>query len=493
MREISLANAFWYLDETQRIGDEGGFGAVYSGSSKTGERVAIKKLHIKAAQAAHREMDIASKLISKSFKHIIPFLDCGQDAASEEYFVVMSIASESLQSYIRRTGRLSEKEAVDIGMQIAFGLQEVSDVVHRDLKPGNVLLHEGSWKIADFGIAKFIADSTSEATLRDFLSPQYAAPEQWKNQRPTSKTDIYALGCIIFEMLTGLPPFDGPNLDDYQRQHLSDAPPLVTNVRSEVTSLVSMSLRKASESRPDLNRIQVLLAKAQDALALDKAESRLVQIGQVIRQEHAENEARRAKEAAEKERRAVLAETGLQIFGDLYKKLHEKLEQEVGDLIQSNSSPKSALWQIKFDTAIWDISFIRDRSALESQLFSESGWDVVLGIKSVVFQNKQPKYQWGANFWYAKTSQSQADYRWWEVSYMTNPLVRERPEYQPFALDDPGQADKAAAPVMGRLQLAAQPVNIDDEDFESFYIRWRDLLAQAAEGSLRHPNRLPYD
>lgn len=493
MREILLPNASWYFHETHRIGDEGGFGVVYRGSSKAEEPVAIKRLHINASQAAHREMDIASSFISKSFEHVIPFFDCGQDAASEEYFVVMALADESLQSYLRKTGRLSEKEAIDIGLQIALGLQEVSDVVHRDLKPGNILLHEGVWKIADFGIAKFVADSTSEATLRGFISPQYAAPEQWRNERPSSQTDVYALGCILYEMLIGAPVFSGPIMDDYQRQHLSEVPPRVTDVRSEVSSLVSMCLRKTSESRPDVNRMAILLAKAQDAIMVDRAESKLGLIGQIIRQEQAEDEVRRSREAAEEQRRVALAKTGLQVFEDLYGQLREKLEQEVGDLIQSNSSPRSAIWNFLFDTATWEISFIRDRGVLESQLFSESGWDVILGIKSTVIQDKLPKYQWGANFWYAKTNRSQLNYRWWEVAYMVNPIVRQQPEFQPFALENLEFADKAAGPVFWKIQLAAKPVPIDDEDFEKFYARWRDLLAQAAEGSLRRPSRLPYD
>ncbi|MDM3788590.1 protein kinase, partial [Proteus mirabilis] len=78
---------------------------------------------------------------------------------------------------------------------------EVGDIVHRDLKPGNILRHEERWKIADFGIAKFVEDSTSLETLREALTPSYAAPEQWLGQRPTSATDIYALGCIIHALV----------------------------------------------------------------------------------------------------------------------------------------------------------------------------------------------------------------------------------------------------------------------------------------------------
>lgn len=86
-----------------------------------------------------------------------------------------------------------------------------------------MLLHDGKWKIADFGIARFVEDATSAHTVREFLSPQYAAPEQWIGERATQATDVYALCCVAYTLLTGEPPFPGP---DYQRQHTSESPPV---------------------------------------------------------------------------------------------------------------------------------------------------------------------------------------------------------------------------------------------------------------------------
>src|SRR5512145_1867623 len=101
-------------------------------------------------------------------------------------------------------------------LQIIRGLQEVQDLVHRDLKPDNILFHQGKWKIADFGIAKFVADATSDKTLKGWMSVHYAAPEQWRSERATNATDIYALGCIGYCLICGTPPFTSDPESEHQ-------------------------------------------------------------------------------------------------------------------------------------------------------------------------------------------------------------------------------------------------------------------------------------
>lgn len=138
-----------------------------------------------------------------------------------------------------------------IVLDIIAGLQEAEGIVHRDMKPGNVLLHQGTWKIADFGIAKFVEDSTSLNTLREALTPTYAAPEQWLGESPTRATDVYALGCILHRMINGRPPFLG-DLDAVRSGHLNSAPPPLSGVPDRLKSLVVHMLRKVAASRPSL-------------------------------------------------------------------------------------------------------------------------------------------------------------------------------------------------------------------------------------------------
>jgi eukaryotic-like serine/threonine-protein kinase len=205
MTAIKLPYGIYYYDPTQPLGRRGGFGQVFAGSTSQEEPVAVKKLHLSAVDAAHRELRIAEELRGRSFGHVVGFLDAGEDAESGALFVIMPRAEKSLQKLIETEGPLDAVMASRTMLEISKGLVEVGDLVHRDLKPDNILLHNSAWKIADFGIARFIAEATSNDTLREFMSDGYAAPEQWRSERATHATDVYALRCIGFWVLLELP------------------------------------------------------------------------------------------------------------------------------------------------------------------------------------------------------------------------------------------------------------------------------------------------
>jgi serine/threonine-protein kinase len=254
MIKILLPNGEWSYDPDKLLGKPGGFGSVFRGLNDQYGTIAVKKLFITADVAGHREIRIAQELMHKDLKHIIPFLDAGIDANSNGYFFVMPCAEYSLQQELERVGKFPETVAIDILQQIAYGLGEVPNIVHRDLKPGNILYHDGKWKIADFGIARFVEESTSINTLKDCLTPQYAAPEQWRQERVMEKTDIYSLGCIAFTLIMGTPPFQGPIFEQFKEQHLNWEPP-VLECSPALRSHILLMLRKMPEARPDLERV----------------------------------------------------------------------------------------------------------------------------------------------------------------------------------------------------------------------------------------------
>ena len=258
MESIRLPHGVWHYDPKQPIGPKGGFGIVYAGNSKEYGDLAIKQIFVEVQDAAHRELRIANELKRENFEHVIPFFDAGQDAETGINYVVMARAEKSLYQEISAGKTFTESETVEILLQIVKGLLEVPELVHRDLKPGNVLFHQGKWKLADFGIAKFVEESTSLQTLNECLTPQYAAPEQWEYQRPTHAVDVYALGCIGYALLTGQPPFAGTK-EDLKRQHLQSEPPALNLVNTRLRSLLVMMLRKNPETRPPLERIMKLL------------------------------------------------------------------------------------------------------------------------------------------------------------------------------------------------------------------------------------------
>jgi len=260
MIEIKLNKKAWLYNPNNQIGDEGGFGIVYVGTSGLADEVAIKRLKLSAKDAAYRELRIAEEIAGKNFNHVIPILDSGIDANSNCYYIVMAKAEKSLQDEIESRKLFDQNDAVDTLLQIAEGLSELEAFVHRDLKPANILYHDGKWKISDFGISRFIEESTSLRTLKEYMSQGYAAPEQWRQEKATHATDIYALGCIGYALLTGNPPFSGPCTEDYSRQHcLENAPALPDTIKHGLTSLLLMMLRKNLESRPSVSRVIQIL------------------------------------------------------------------------------------------------------------------------------------------------------------------------------------------------------------------------------------------
>jgi serine/threonine-protein kinase len=252
MQTVKLQRAAWQFDPTVRLGERGGFGEVFIGRSEAGEQVAVKRLFIPADGTAHRELLIANELAGRNLSFVIPVLDAGLDAETDNYFIVMPQADCGLHSYLDKSGPLGEHEAIEVLRSILNGLLEVPDIVHRDLKPANVLLQEGRWKIADFGIAKFVEDATSPNTVKKALAATYAAPEQWRGERVTNSTDLYALGCIAYTLLTGHPPFLPP---DVQEKHLYEQPPPLEAASPQLQALVSMLLQKEQSTRPSPQRV----------------------------------------------------------------------------------------------------------------------------------------------------------------------------------------------------------------------------------------------
>ena len=164
--QVKLPNGIWTYDPQKPLGTPGGFGAVFAGKSSSGEPVAVKKLHLGATDAAHRELKIASELANRKFEHVMPVLDAGQDSESDGYFVIMPVADQSLQDVLNRNGAMEEAQAVEVVLQVTLGLTELPDLVHRDLKPANVLLLNGSWKIRTLALLGLSRTAPRRGRLR---------------------------------------------------------------------------------------------------------------------------------------------------------------------------------------------------------------------------------------------------------------------------------------------------------------------------------------
>lgn len=486
MKIIRLPHGEWSYDPSQPLGPEGGFGTVYAGEGKETGPVAVKRLKLSAQDAAHREMRIGAELVGRSFAHVVPVYDAGEDAESGSYFLVMARADQSLQDEIVDRGRFEDSEAIAVLRQIAEGLSEVGQLVHRDLKPGNVLLHAGNWKVADFGIARFVEDVTSARTLKACLSPQYAAPEQWRLERASHGTDVYALGCIGYALLTGAPPFPGPLMEDYSHQHQHDEPTVLDGHDGRLRSLLAMMLRKTSQARPGIPRVITLLTQGTGPADRAGGFAALGEAGAAVAEREGADEARASASRSGAQSREQMAEDATALLRTI-----------VGELIERVvlAAPAAKAMTNRLGVRLGDAELRVSPlgRVLAADAFAQSQWDVVTGA-TIAVRQAEPRYDWSASLWYARLS-GVDDFRWHEVSYFVNPLARSermRHEFAPFALtDDLRHADEAAAPVLGTFQFAWGPQAVDDEDADAFFDRWAGLLARAAKGELSYPRQLP--
>ena len=129
--------------------------------------------------------------------NIIPIIDKGEYGTY--YAIVMPRAEKSLREHLVGAGKLAVDEVATTMLDVATSLASLqADVVHRDLKPENILYYQGHWCLADFGIARYADASTAADTRKFSMTPPYASPEQWRGERATHATDVYAFGIIAF-------------------------------------------------------------------------------------------------------------------------------------------------------------------------------------------------------------------------------------------------------------------------------------------------------
>ena len=482
MKTIKLPTDTFRYDPNKPLGKRGGFGQVFFGLASDGREVAVKKLHVLAADAAHRELSIAREFKGRTFEHVMPFIDSGEDADTGEYFLVMPRADGSLQEAMERDGGLPPSSAASVLLEMIQGLSEVGEIVHRDLKPDNILYHEGLWKIADFGIARFVEEATASNTLKDCLSPFYAAPEQWRFERATHATDVYALGCIGFFIMTGRPPFvTRPELE-----HLKEPFPQFDCADGRLRALINNMVRKLPETRPTLSRIQGVLTEVVAKPYVGGADSlsALAAAGAQVAEREQRVQAQVAAQQSVSEAKANLGKAAFEILSDSVERLWGKIHAEVPNA-HRRPGRSGDVFECKLGDGSLAVNLSRS-SNVEPDSFPQSGWDVIASSQIIVTQEK-PQYQWSASLWYVKL-RGASEYRWNEVSYWS--MSTRGPQFQPFASS--GQdADYAASNIMHTVSIAFGPEPIDDEKEDEFHGRWIWLFAKASSGQLRHPSSLP--
>jgi len=497
MQTIKLNKQVWEIDTSHSLGSPGGFGEVFQGSGKNDD-VAIKRLKVTASQAAHRELQIGKSLSERQFKNIVPIIDYGQDADSDRYFLVMPICERSLQDDINNRGVLPARESIEILLAILSGRLEVQDITHRDLKPSNVLLHESVWKIADFGIAKFVEDSTSLETLRSSLTPAYAAPEQWQLQRPTGATDIYATGCIAHALVTGKPPFSG-DVDALREQHLNNIPQPLDELPANARSMVSQMLRKNAEIRPKLERCIEVFQEAleNDDKDIRDVDAKMAEAVNELAIMHAKREVEyQAREKRKRKRESIYKEAAHEL-NQIKDRLFHEIKSHAQDVMERSSSDT----RLSIGNAVLTFDTTTDPNNLRGIKKSdpeEMGWGVhkrqsswdLIAITSISIEQRVSRevYKRCANIVFGKPNEN-SEYRWYEMAFWS--LSSKGRQDYPFCLDYVWEIDKALSEVMDKTNLAHNPRAINGEDEDSFIEYWMDIVTQAMVGKLARPSTMP--
>src|ERR1700761_7869060 len=209
----------------------GGMSTVYRAFDTVLERqVAIKLMHREIAADAdqlERFRREARAVAQLNHPHVVGVIDAGEDEG-RPYIVFEYVEGETLKERIRRGGRLPIPEAVAYAIEIAraLGAAHARHIVHRDVKPQNVLVdEEGSAKVTDFGIARTLEEDGLTADGRVLGTTNYVAPEQALGQDVTGQSDLYSLGVVLYEMLTGEVPFTGESQVAVAMKHVREAMP----------------------------------------------------------------------------------------------------------------------------------------------------------------------------------------------------------------------------------------------------------------------------
>ncbi|MFC3503565.1 Stk1 family PASTA domain-containing Ser/Thr kinase [Micromonospora krabiensis] len=246
----------------------GGMAEVHRGRDlRLGRDVAIKMLRTDLARDATFQMRFrreAQNAASLNHPAIVAVYDTGEETAPTGEtlpFIVMEFVNgRTLKEVLGAEGRLQPRRALEIcaDMCAALEFSHRHGIIHRDIKPGNVMLTQtGQVKVMDFGIARALASGATTMTQTSAVigTAQYLSPEQARGEAVDARSDVYAAGCVLFELLCGHPPFVGDSPVSVAYQHVREAPPTPSDINPEVTPAIDAIVLKALSKNP-LNRYQ---------------------------------------------------------------------------------------------------------------------------------------------------------------------------------------------------------------------------------------------
>ena len=466
------------LSQAWRIGEQiggGGFATVYLAWSDS-SGIAVAKF-IPKSPGAGRELLFEDL---DGVPNVVPILDRGE--TEQHWVIVMPKAEKSLRQHLEQVGGiLPTNEAVQILIDISEALVGMKErVVHRDIKPDNILLLDGHWCLADFGISRYEGATTAPDTRKYCWTPPYAAPEQWREDQATSATDVYATGVVAYELLAGRCPFLGP---DYRRQHLEGEPEHLSDVPVWLRSLVAECLIKTPAARPDpTNLVQRLRSSV---LPTSQAKQSLQQANELAVDRLEENARMESRARAAAQRHLELSNAAQKSLEDIVDSLQGVVKTYAS---ASRVSRDPTGWSCDLNGASLSVERLR-MTKLEPEVGHKPPFEVIAhsGITLRIPPDMFGYAGRAHSLWYCDAHET-GIFRWYETAFMM--LRQGSVRVHPF--DMPPERDACLALSAFHTYQVAWPFTpIDQGNQDEFIERWIAWFAEAAQGKLQRPRQIP--
>jgi serine/threonine protein kinase len=473
---VSLTRATWTVGDV--IGSGGGGRVFTAGSSLLPDAV---------AKFVPRDEDVPREILFQDLppgiRNVVPVIDSGETA--DHWVIVMPRAEMSLEKRLIEAGwHLPAAESLAILRDVATALADLQGtVVHRDVKPANILLLDGHWRLADFGIARYEDARTADQTRKKFLSRGYAAPERWRREHATHKADVYAWGVIAFQLLSGRRPFLGPDEADFQDQHLHDRVPPLTGQTYGLSALVSACLYKDPSSRPDATEVLDRLSRSE--VRLPPGLTELARVNQEITVGVTAKQARSSAERTRRRQRKARFDDALEAHSRLSEILYEALTHSAAEAELDRSYRTG--WRLVLGGAALTVASPRLTRTKPWPQGTEPTLTVAAHAR-IDLSMKPVRHGYGGlqlSYWFMKATGER--YRWHETGFIHAGYPARRSGYMPFAIDPDAEACRAIVSGGGSFQVCPVPRPVDPIDAGAFVDRWARWFGRAARGTLDFP------